>query len=658
MIKRPFQIRLLSHAISGELTKSQIKQSQKDIHNLFSKEHLTNSEKFKKNASPRPHTHRNREKASSDENFIDISETVYTPINPPTEVQVSQLAHNLDRVLFSPGVHFLQDPRTRVFSFTPFLQKIISSEEFNHDMLTKFVSSSKDEVLGGITREHDKRYYGSTSSLTGILSQIHYLLSNFRPINVANLSKHFPESEVNFTRGAKCPAVVIVRQNKGVYSIDSDKSSDRDLILSVMGHTLETFLTTPPDKFKHYYMSNKNTNESQGIQSSPKQESYHYAKMGGFVMRSQLDCRDPRLPGTGTFDLKTRAVCAIRHDIDEFQMNPVTGYQIVSSHGEFESFEREYYELAKSAMLKYSMQARIGNMDGVFVAYHNLAKIFGFQYLPLGELDRLFHTVNSRNKRFDIDGPLGSDRLEYESMMAQQIATKEFQFSIKLLNQVLDKLTLEDLPNTSFRLVVRSVQHFNKTEMIVVAVPLSEEMIERIQCLGDDCSKLDINDMDLLRRLSERKENESLSDELHRQTVIRSKQKQEFNKIVDETAEFSVGYKISVNHFFDDIPNKHAHPYPPSLSSEWKISYSLDKLSEGAAKAEYITGMNAKRAISWPPKSIFAQNLNSESSETKVAPFIQTLRAYSEKGKKRENLWASQDGEPVVWEPKFENDFQ
>ena len=33
------------------------------------------------------------------------------------------------------------------------------------------------------------------------------------------------------------------------------------------------------------------------------------------------------------------------------------------------------------------MQARIGNMDGVFVAYHNTARIFGFQYIPLEEMD-------------------------------------------------------------------------------------------------------------------------------------------------------------------------------------------------------------------------------------------------------------------------------
>jgi hypothetical protein len=38
-----------------------------------------------------------------------------------------------------------------------------------------------------------------------------------------------------------------------------------------------------------------------------------------------------------------------------------------------------------------SFQARIGNMDGVFVAFHNTKKIFGFQYIPLSEMDaRLF----------------------------------------------------------------------------------------------------------------------------------------------------------------------------------------------------------------------------------------------------------------------------
>lgn len=38
-----------------------------------------------------------------------------------------------------------------------------------------------------------------------------------------------------------------------------------------------------------------------------------------------------------------------------------------------------------------SFQARIGNMDGVMVTYHNTERIFGFQYISLDEMDeRLF----------------------------------------------------------------------------------------------------------------------------------------------------------------------------------------------------------------------------------------------------------------------------
>ena len=37
-------------------------------------------------------------------------------------------------------------------------------------------------------------------------------------------------------------------------------------------------------------------------------------------MRSQLDCWDPRLPGSGYFDIKTRAVVAIRRDLKNYQV--------------------------------------------------------------------------------------------------------------------------------------------------------------------------------------------------------------------------------------------------------------------------------------------------------------------------------------------------
>lgn len=37
-------------------------------------------------------------------------------------------------------------------------------------------------------------------------------------------------------------------------------------------------------------------------------------------MRSQLDCYDPRLPGTGVFDIKTRAALPIRMDLMNWEV--------------------------------------------------------------------------------------------------------------------------------------------------------------------------------------------------------------------------------------------------------------------------------------------------------------------------------------------------
>ncbi|KAG5220919.1 mitochondrial protein Pet127-domain-containing protein [Salix suchowensis] len=60
-------------------------------------------------------------------------------------------------------------------------------------------------------------------------------------------------------------------------------------------------------------------------------------------------------------------------DVLNYEEN--SGYLIRTLQGPLESFEREYYDLIRSAFLKYSFQARIGNMDGVLVAYHNTARL-------------------------------------------------------------------------------------------------------------------------------------------------------------------------------------------------------------------------------------------------------------------------------------------
>ena len=82
--------------------------------------------------------------------------------------------------------------------------------------------------------------------------------------------------------------------------------------------------------------------------------------------------------------------------------------------------------MIRSAFLKYSLQVRIGKMDGIFVAYHNTKRIFGFQYISVDEMDVALHG--------------GSET---------DIGRREFQFSVKMLNEALDR-AVRRFPNQVF----------------------------------------------------------------------------------------------------------------------------------------------------------------------------------------------------------------
>ncbi|EIN12750.1 Pet127-domain-containing protein [Punctularia strigosozonata HHB-11173 SS5] len=325
---------------------------------------------------------------------------VLQDIEPPSDHKpIANLAHGLDRVLFNPGVHWLRDPRSRVYNFTPWLEEIPEVTEFAFERLTGFIRSSRDEDLWSLAKAHDKTFAGSTSSLTGLLSHIYFLISQDRDVDLRSLSTHFANEPANFTPGQRMPVSLVFHHKDGRYAIDSDetvKGSSEKNILTWMGTLLENFLTKSPEDFSKLLRSNHVAPE----EVDDRREAYRYAKSSTFVMRSQLDCQDRRLPGTGVFDIKTRAALPIRLDIMNYEEN--SGYLIRTAQGRLESFEKEYYDLIRSAFLKYSFQVRIGNMDGAIVAFHNTARIFGFQYIPLEEMDeRLFGASDRGDRIFD-----------------------------------------------------------------------------------------------------------------------------------------------------------------------------------------------------------------------------------------------------------------
>lgn len=313
----------------------------------------------------------------------------------------------------SQGVYQLQDDASRVYNFDPYLQKIMPVAEFDFNALKVYKTSSQDEQLSDIARESQKKYVGSTSSMTGTLGHFHYLLSNWRPLNLDMLSKGFPEHATTFTEINRAPNAMFLRWKNGTYAIDADKQYEGANVLMLLGKSLEKLLTMPPSDFERYRKSDPRE-ITDAERNDP--ESYHYSTQGDMLMRSQLDAYDSRLPGTGTFDLKTRAVLSVRMRSGEPE--GMTGYELKSQLGRFQSYEREYYDMMRSTLLKYSLQARMGRMDGIFLAYHNIERMFGFQYLNMAEIDRALHGQE--------DTCLGD---------------QEFTASIELLNQILNKAT-------------------------------------------------------------------------------------------------------------------------------------------------------------------------------------------------------------------------
>ena len=381
---------------------------------------------------------------------IHASELELTPVAKP-QPPVPSLSYGLERVLFNPGVYHLRDPRSRVFNFDPYLQSIMPVSEFDFTALKQYITSSKDDALLSTAKEEKKKYTGSTSSMTSALSHFHYLLSQWREINTGTLSQNFPVEFKTFTQLQRAPSAVFLKWKDGTYAIDADKEFDTANILSMLGKSMEKLLTLPTEEFEKYRKQNSDqiTEEVRN-----ETESFNYTTIGDFLLRSQLDAYDSRLPGTGMFDLKTRAVVSIRMDTSMYEHG--SGYEIRKRYGEWESFEREYYDMIRSAFLKYSLQVRMGRMDGIFVAFHNTERIFGFQYISLPEMDYALHGTEDTT-----------------------IGDSEFKLSLELLNKVLDRATAK-YPEKSLRLhfETRNVQ---TPFMYIFAEPVEEEQIQEIQ---------------------------------------------------------------------------------------------------------------------------------------------------------------------------------
>ena len=387
---------------------------------------------------------------------IDATKLKISTLDVGPQAPIPRLWHGLDRVLFNPGVYHLQDPRSRVYNFDPYVESIMPVSEFDFSAIPGFVTSSKDKTLEQLAKQTGKRYLGSSSSLTGILSTFHFLISQWRPLTIDTISRSFTENNSNFTVLVRGPAAACLRWRDGTYALDSDKTYDTENVLSYLGQSMERFLTRSPEAFEKF----RKANSAQLTEEERNEPTAHrYSTLGKILMRSQLDAQDDRLPGTGVFDLKTRAVVTVRMNAKRYE--DLRGYEIQRRFGEWESFEREYYDMIRAAFLKYSLQVRLGGMDGIFVAFHNTTRVFGFQYIPLEEMDLALHGQT--------DPALGD---------------QELRLSLEMLNDVLDRVTAR-FPKQTLRLHFET-RPSEKAFMYIFAEPVPDEVIERERAAKDE----------------------------------------------------------------------------------------------------------------------------------------------------------------------------
>lgn len=429
---------------------------------------------------------------------------LFKAVEEDETLDVPKLTYGLDRVLFNSGVYTLQDRRSMVYNFDPYLASIMPVEQFDFNALKQYITSSKDSRLNSLSAKYGTKYCGSTSSLTSMLSHFHFLLSAWRKPNFEQLSRSFEVEYQSFTALTRGPAAAFARLNDGVYAIDADKEFDTANILSMLGKSMEKLLTLEKDDFEKY---RRDRSHQISEEERNADEAFHYTTFGDFMLRSQLDAYDPRLPGTGMFDLKTRACVSIRMDVGDYEKG--VGYEIRDRFGQWDSFEREYYDMIRSAFLKYSLQVRMGRMDGIFVAFHNTQRIFGFQYVSLEEMDLALHGTTDR-----------------------RLGDEEFKASLALLNEALDIAT-KRYPNQSLRLHVET-RPTNPPLTYVFAEPVTDEYIAATQAKGQkSVEKFETEILGLTRREVEAKSDE-LNEEIAEVEEVERQQLEDSEEIHNE----------------------------------------------------------------------------------------------------------------------------
>ena len=340
-------------------------------------------------------------------NGFKIGDIVLESIPPPPEydTEVPSLAVGIRQALQYEGPVSLGkiDDDMPYIDANSIQRHITQPEDINWDAIPPFITSSRDPSLLKLAEQNGAKLMGSTSSVSSLLSQFHFCLTDFAPIKIDDLSHWFKFRPTSHTRASVKPSISFLRKRSPVvWGIDNPPSGDpkQNQILIDLGKSLERHLTFEGEDFNRIFVKQRDKDgnplpNQYTIDEIQESEAHAFMKTGSLLLRSQLDCEDLTVRSNKkVFDLKTRATLPIRLDVGNYKN--YTDYKLTSKNGLFNSFEREFYDMGRAAFLKYSFQCRIGDMGGVMVAYHNTQEIFGFEYIPVESMDKVVYGDSDR----------------------------------------------------------------------------------------------------------------------------------------------------------------------------------------------------------------------------------------------------------------------
>lgn len=273
--------------------------------------------------------------------------------------------------------------------YTPISVPLPDLSDFPYNRLNQFIPPLHHPTLATLASIHNVRYASSTSSFTCLVSQLIMNFSRNRQIDFFPSPSAYYFKPKTLTLTCRSPTSCILTRRDNTYIISIEKPAEENpSILSKLGNSLELYLLSTPSEFSSFL--NGKQLKTYG------DDGFEFTKFDKFLIRSQIDMKQD----TNLIDLKTRATYPIRMDIENY--TKYLDYEIKTTLGTWFSWEREYFDLSRSAFLKWSLQARFGNMHGMYVVYHNTRKLMGTQFISVDTMDQvLFGSTFLANKFFE-----------------------------------------------------------------------------------------------------------------------------------------------------------------------------------------------------------------------------------------------------------------